>query len=169
MICIGPAFRRNLAWAVQKSLYFEEQRAAIPQFALPNDQRRPAQFREGFKVLSVAELVSQELRQPEILIRPRYEPGLAAVRMPKTSMDEYDFAAGGENKVRLARKVCPVETEPVAETMHKAPHRHFGHRVLAADCAHVLAAIHTSSYLEFLTQPIQDGPLLFLTCPPNLG
>jgi hypothetical protein len=37
--------------------------------------------------------------------------------------------------------------------VYEAPHRHFGQRVLAADCSHVLAAIHTSSILEFLAEP----------------
>jgi hypothetical protein len=88
--------------------------------------------------------------------------------VPETSMYEYHFAPRGKYKVRLAWKVCPMQTKSIAESMYEAANLHLGLRVFAPDCAHVLAAIHTSSLLEFFKKPIQDGKLLFLSCPSNL-
>jgi hypothetical protein len=88
--------------------------------------------------------------------------------MPKTAVDKYHLVPGWKHEVRFAWKVCPMEAETVPEAMNKAPHRHFGLRVLVADCAHVLAAIHKSSFLEFLKEPIQNRALFFLPRPPNL-
>lgn len=65
-------------------------------------------------------------------------------------MDKYHLTPRREHKVRFARKVRPMQTEAIAESMYKTSYRHFGQRILAADCAHVLAAIHTSSFLELL-------------------
>jgi phenylpropionate dioxygenase-like ring-hydroxylating dioxygenase large terminal subunit len=126
----------------------------VPQFALPNHHSLPALHGKGFKILVVAYLVSPELWQPEILIRLWYESGLAVVRVPKTAVDKYHFAPCRERKVRFARKVRPVKTETITESMYKAPHRHFRQRILATDCAHILAAIHTSSFLELCKEPI---------------
>jgi hypothetical protein len=39
--------------------------------------------------------------------------------MPKTSMNKNDLAAGGENKVRLSRKIGPVQTKAKSELMDK--------------------------------------------------
>jgi hypothetical protein len=52
--------------------------------------------------------------------------------------------------------------------MYEATNLQFGLRVLTPDCSHVLAAVHRSSLLEFLKEPIQDRTLLVLSCSSNL-
>ena len=76
------------------------------------------------------------------------------MRVPETPVDEYHFAPCGKCKVRLARKIGPVQTESVAKPVYEAAHLYLRLRVLAPDCSHILAAIHASSLLEFLKEPI---------------
>ncbi len=128
----------------------------------------PALLRQSFEVLLVPRLIPPELRQPEITVRSGDESGFTRMRVPETSMNEYHFASCGENQVRGSRKVSPVQPETIAEPVYEAPHCHFRFGVFTADCSHVLAAIHTSSILEFLAEPFQDSELLILACSSYL-
>jgi hypothetical protein len=59
-------------------------------------------------------------------------------------MNEYHLTSGGEDQIRLAGEVFPVQAKTIAQLVYEAPNCHFGQRVLAADCSHVLAAIHNN-------------------------
>ena len=71
-----------------------------------------------FKVPGIACLVLPELRKPEVSIRIRYQSRFAGVRMPETAVYEYHFAPCGKYKVRLARKVSPMQTKTIAQSMY---------------------------------------------------
>jgi hypothetical protein len=166
---VSPNARGACAFSVpEKSLHRKAEHANILQLALPNYQNFPALLRQSIKVPGIACLVLPELRKPEVSIRIRYQSRFAGVRMPETAVYEYHFAPCGKYKVRLARKVSPMQTKTIAQSMYEATNLQFGLRVLTPDCSHVLAAVHRSSLLEFLKEPIQDRTLLVLSCSSNL-
>lgn len=84
-------------------------------------------------------------------------------------MNEYRFASCGKDQIGFSWEVTPVQPETVAQLVNQGPHCNLGLRVLAADCSHVLAAIHSSSDLKLLAKPLQDGDLLILARSPDLG
>jgi hypothetical protein len=88
--------------------------------------------------------------------------------VPETAVHKNHFAPCGERKVRLARKIGPMQTKTIAKSMHEATNFYLGLRVLAPDCPHVLAAIHTSSLLELFKEKFQDRKLFILSCPADL-
>jgi hypothetical protein len=62
--------------------------------------------------------------------------------VPEAAVNKYDFAACRKYQIRLPWKVLPVKAKAVAKSMHKASYCQFRLCILAADCTHVLAAIH---------------------------
>jgi len=123
---------------------------------------------ERFEALGVAVLIAPELLLPKIPIRARGESWFATMAVPKAAVNKYDLVARRKYQVRAPREILPVKAKAIAESMNKAPHRQFRLRVLAPDCAHILAAIHANLFLEFLFEPIQNSALLLLPCAPDL-
>ncbi len=116
--------------------------ALIARFAFPNDERMPAGRAQCLDILSISCFVSFQFWQPVSLIRLRYMRGVAAVRMPEAPVNEDHFAPRRKYQIRLSRKVFPVQSEPVAQSVSQAPHVELGLHILASDRAHVGASVH---------------------------
>jgi hypothetical protein len=114
----------------------------IGRLTLPNNERIPAGCAKRLNVPAIAKLIAFQLRPPVAGIRLWRVGDLAAMGVPKATMDENDFPPRGEDKIRLPWKIFPVQTKAVAKAMHNAPHLQLGSHILAADSAHVGAAVH---------------------------
>lgn len=63
------------------------------------------------------------------------------VLVPKTAMDKDDLSPAGEDQIGVAWQVAAMEPVAVSHPVDEPPDRHFWLHTLAADCAHVGAAL----------------------------
>src|SRR5207248_9287384 len=76
--------------------------------------------------------------------------GLATlVRMPETSVNKYHFPPRNKHEIRLSWKIVAVQPETVTHPVNHAAHGQLGDHPLAADLAHVLAAVHGSQLRNY--------------------
>ena len=68
----------------------------------------------------------------------------AAVRVPETPMHENHFSSRNKNQVRVAGKIFPVQTETIAQPVSETAHIQLGTHTLAADGAHIFAAVQAT-------------------------
>jgi hypothetical protein len=68
----------------------------------------------------------------------------AVMRVPKATMHEDNSQTGCENKVWFAGQIFSMQPVAIAQFMSKTTHCQLGKHVLAADGAHILAAVHLS-------------------------
>jgi hypothetical protein len=114
-------------------------------FALPDDKYSPAYRFKSRATGGISQLIALKLGLPILKIRAGNVSKLATgctVLMPEASVNEDNFAACRENHVGSPRKGMAMK--PVSEThpMNQAPHSKFRLHVLAADRAHICAAVH---------------------------
>jgi hypothetical protein len=67
-------------------------------------------------------------------------PRAAAVLMPKTALNLYDFPQSREDQIRPARKGVDVQPIAKAHPVDEPAHDHLGRRILASDTPHILTA-----------------------------
>lgn len=90
------------------------------------------------------------------------------MRVPEAAVNKYNLTARRKYQVRLPWEILSVKAKAIAESVHEASNRELRQRILAADCAHVLTAIHLESDLKLFKQPFQNRTLLFLARPSDL-
>jgi hypothetical protein len=141
---------------------------AVLQFAFPDLQSVPTLLCQSLEILAIPYLVHSKLWQPEIPVGLWDEAAFAAMGVPETAVDEYHLMSCGKNQVWFSGKIRPMKPESVAKAMHEAANCQFRQGIFAADCSHILTAIHAPSYLELLKEPIQDRALFFLSRSADL-
>ena len=62
------------------------------------------------------------------------------MHMPKTTMNKDDCTPSGKGKIRLARKVLPMDTKPVTHPMDQTTDDHFRPRVFSSHRSHYAAS-----------------------------
>ena len=91
-------------------------------------------------MLRVPRDITLKFWQPVVFVGLR-DPGIGAigtvVQMPKTTVNENDFAARPEYEVRFARQITRVEPVTVAEGMNEAANDEFRLGILGPDSGHV--------------------------------
>lgn len=135
------ASRLLTCFRFQKPFNSFERSGGVFQLAFPDDKIAPSPLFQGRLCGGVPLLVPQQLRFP--ILQPRAgHPAFSAsgVLMPKTAMNEYDFAPRGEHNVRLSGEISPVEPEPVAKAVDHATNCKLWSRIPAANAAHNGAA-----------------------------
>ena len=116
--------------------------------ALPYDQNSPAQPLKLPPLIGIAILVRQQLLLPKC--PPSFRHGStfsATVSVPKTTMDENDFATPGKDQVGLSRQRGNVEPITVSEAVNEFADRHFRFSVTAADQSHNLPTLFFREYV----------------------
>jgi hypothetical protein len=106
--------------------------------ALPDHDRLPAHQPQLLCVLGIPEPVALQLRRPVSRVALWDVAFAAVVPVPKTPVDQHDYAPSGQHHVRLAGEVLPVQPEPVAHSVQRAANLHFRPGVPAGDTAHDL-------------------------------
>jgi len=133
----------------------------VPQLALPHHESLPARARELRPHFSVPLHISRELCAPEVRVRARTHPTIAAaVPVPEAAVHEDDLTTGRKNQVWFSRKFARVQTVSVARSVKEPAHKHFGRRVAAANAGHVEPALFRGEHVchgsakASLTRPV---------------
>lgn len=127
--------------AAQKSLN-PRQEIRFFQLTLPEREHAPPAFLKRGDVSPVPLYVAIQLLCPVSIIRG-WPCGVRAARMlmPEASMHEDCGASAGENYVRIAGQVFPVQPVTIARLMQESPDFNFRLRALRLDGAHHRATL----------------------------
>lgn len=127
--------------SVQERLEPRLQSRDICDLTFPHHKIFPPKCRQSPFVKSISLLVPFQLRQPIRSARLGDVSARAtAMKMPKTSIDEDNFAERTKDEIGFAGQVRSVETVMAAKTPTEFPHDHLRLRVGRANPGHVFAA-----------------------------
>jgi hypothetical protein len=115
----------------------------ISDFAFPKHKDTPTRLPKQPEIFTIADSILFKFRTPKLEFRfgEPCEGAATTMAVPETSMDEDDFAPGGENEVGLPGQITAMK--PVAETegVDQPPDHHFGFSVFRAHPAHSLGTL----------------------------
>lgn len=95
---------------VEKFGEFANQRLEVPNLALPYDENLPPKQLQFAEIARISIPVASEFRGPEVEARFWRTAVAATVSMPKTSVNEDNLLAAGENNVWGSWKALYVQT-----------------------------------------------------------
>ena len=76
--------------------------------------------------------------------------------MPEAAVDKDDLPKSGKDKIRFARKVFTMKSEPIAHPVNNPPDRQLRQSIHRTDSAHILRA---SGFREFVHLVwLHEGP-----------
>jgi hypothetical protein len=110
------------------------------QFAFPNHEKTPAQFRKFPLMSGVPRHIASELRLPEAAIGLRRGRLIATMAMPEAAAHLDDGAMAGQHDVRMPRQRLDMKAEPKAGTVQPRSHQPLRPGVLRSDATHDRAA-----------------------------
>ncbi len=115
----------------------------ISDFAFPKHKDIPTRFPQQPEIFTIADSILFEFRTPKLEFRfgEPCEGASTTMAVPETSMDEDDFAPGGENEVGLPRQIAAMKPVAVTEGVDQPPDSHFGFCVFRADPGHSLGTL----------------------------
>ena len=77
--------------------------------------------------------------------------------MPKTPMDEYDFAPTREHNVWFPRKIRTVQSIPETQAMNYGPNHQLRPSIGASNARHIAASLLRRENVSHGTMPIALG------------
>lgn len=110
--------------------------------ALPYGKHFPARISQLLKISFVPFHIRQSLCAPELGVCCGRNPSVfAPVDMPEASVHEDELLSAGENDVRPARQIAPMQAKAEPHSVNDRSHQELRCGVLSLDRRHVPAAL----------------------------
>jgi hypothetical protein len=126
----------------KKCLQPPGKRFLVLNFALPYNERTPTLCGQGLQIFRISFAVAQELWFPILDIGLWNVGVFATMSVPEAAMNKYHFSPGRENEVRRFGEIGAVKPVAVSQLMDQPSYRNLRLHALAADRAHVRAAVY---------------------------